>query len=164
MHSRRDPQIAGCRGRMTGVPSPWGEAGLSLCGGMGQFASPAPTTRIGQPSYGLTDPVNSLSYNKCPRPGLEPGAYCLGGSRSIHLSYRGSGPNILSCGELCRLRLSVSPSPDRPRAHIGHTVQSAVPSHQFEPVRQDNSPCPVMRTDLVNSRKRISIDRPPMAV
>ena len=29
-----------------------------------------------------------------PPPGLEPGAYCLGGSRSIHLSYGGEATNV----------------------------------------------------------------------
>ena len=41
-----------------------------------------------------------------PRPGFEPGAYSLGGSRSIHLSYRGRAPGHRSsctggCGLAC---------------------------------------------------------------
>src|SRR6187200_2002929 len=37
-------------------------------------------------------------FAEAPRPGLEPGAYSLGGSRSIHLSYRGLRANRSRAG------------------------------------------------------------------
>src|SRR5215213_2266163 len=91
--ARRGPDAAHLRARDRGA----GGLAAAAGGGGDRAGSPDPREPTRNPQFdgGIRGRARIPRSRATPRPGFEPGAYSLGGSRSIQLSYRGSWAGIV---------------------------------------------------------------------